>query len=212
MRTLVLCDDGWHPAHTARRGLHPLEDHGWEFDWIEHADSWSAERMRAYPAVILTKMNHVSATDQRPWVTEEVQKAFADYVHPGNGLLVIHSGSAGYDQLTTLRGLMGGVFREHPPQCPVTVEPRAGHYLSTGSAAFTAVDEHYFMDLDDDQADVFLTTVSEHGTQPGGWTRTVGAGRVCVLTPGHNVDVWLHPSYQTVIQNTLRWCHGVALG
>lgn len=212
MRTLVLSDDGWHPARTARRGLRPLEDRGLEFDWIEHADGWSAERMRAYPAVILTKMNHVSATDQRSWVTEEVQKAFVDYVHGGQGLLVIHSGSAGYDQWTALRGLIGGVFREHPTQCPVTVEPRAGHHLTAGGAAFTAVDEHYLMDLDDDQADVFLTTVSEHGTQPGGWTRTPGAGRVCVLTPGHNVDVWVHPSYQAIIQNTLRWCHGVALG
>jgi type 1 glutamine amidotransferase len=183
-----------------------------EFDWIEHADGWSSERMRAYPAVILTKMNHASATDQRPWVTEEVQRAFADYVHQGNGLLVLHSGSAGYDQLTVLRGLMGGVFREHPPQCPVKVEPRAGHHLTVESEAFTVVDEHYMMDLDDDQADVFLMTVSEHGTQPGGWTRTFGAGRICVLTPGHNLDVWLHPSYQAIIHNTLRWCHGVALG
>ena len=45
-----------------------------------------------------------------------------------------------------------------------------------------------------------------HGTQPGGWTRQEGAGRVAVLTPGHNVEVWLHPSYQTLIGNALRWC------
>ena len=50
--------------------------------------------------------------------------------------------------------------------------------------------------LDDTEADVFMTATSEHGTQPGGWTRTEGAGRVCMLTPGHNVEVWLHPSYQ----------------
>ena len=205
MRTLVLCDDYYHPARTPRMGLGPLEDRGWEFDWIEHADGWSAERLHAYPAVIFTKMNHVSATDQRPWVTEEVERAFLNYVRQGHGLLVIHSGSAGYEQLMVLRGLMGGVFTRHPPQCPVTVEPHAGHHLTAGGAAFTVVDEHYFMELDDDQADVFLTAVSEHGTQPGGWTRTVGAGRVCVLTPGHNVEVWLHPSYQVIIHNTLRW-------
>ena len=205
MRTLVLCDDYYHPARTARMGLGPLEERGLEFDWIEHADGWSAERMHAYPAVILTKMNHASATDQRPWVTEEVQTAFLDYVRQGSGLLVIHSGSAGYEQLTVLRGLMGGVFTRHPPQCPVTVEPRAGHHLTVGAAAFTMVDEHYFMELDDDQADVFLTTTSEHGTQPGGWTRIEGAGRVCLLTPGHNLEVWLHPSYQAIIQNALCW-------
>jgi type 1 glutamine amidotransferase len=207
MRTLVICDDYYHPARVPRAGLAPLEARGFTFDWIEHASEWSAERMRAYPAVIFTKMNHVSAADQQPWVTEEVQDAFVDYVRQGNGLLVIHSGSAGYENMPALRGLMGGVFTRHPPQCPVTVEPRGEHHLTSGSASFTMVEEHYFMELDDEGADVFLTTVSEHGSQPGGWTRSAGAGRVCMLTPGHNVEVWLHPSYQAVVENSLRWCH-----
>jgi type 1 glutamine amidotransferase len=62
------------------------------------------------------------------------------------------------------------------------------------------------MDLDDAQADVFLAARSEHGVQPGGWTRTEGSGRVCVLTPGHNLEVWLHPAYQALILNGLQWC------
>ena len=98
----------------------------------------------------------------------------------------------------------------HPAQCPVTVEPVAGHPLTQGSVRFTAKDEHYFMALDDTQADVFLTTTSEHGTQPAGWTRTEGGGRVCVLTPGHNVEVWLHPAYQALIRNGLHWCGKVS--
>ena len=206
MRTLVICDDYYHPARVPRAGLAPLEARGFTFDWIEHASEWSAERMRAYPAVIFTKMNHVSAADQQPWVTEEVQDAFRAYVRDGNGLLVIHSGSAEYRELSVLRGVLGGVFASHPPQCPVTVEPRDGHPLTAGSTPFTLVDEHYIMELDDRHADVFLTTTSEHGTQPGGWTRAEGEGRVCVLTPGHNLHVWLHPSYQTLIHNALRWC------
>jgi len=27
-----------------------------------------------------------------------------------------------------------------------------------------------------------------------------------MLTPGHNVEVWLHPSFQTLLDNALRWC------
>ena len=206
MRTLVLCDDYWHPARTPRAGLAPLEDAGFAFDWIEHARDWSAQRMAAYPVVILTKSNNVSSSDRGPWVTDEVQTAFREYVHSGKGLLVIHSGSADYQELPVLRSVLGGVFASHPPQCPVTVVPREGHPLTAGSTPFTLQDEHYMMELDDLQADVFVTTTSEHGTQPGGWTRTEGAGRVCMLTPGHNLPVWLHPSYQTLIHNALRWC------
>jgi type 1 glutamine amidotransferase len=62
------------------------------------------------------------------------------------------------------------------------------------------------MALDDQDADVFLNSESEHGSQPAGWTRVEGAGRVCVLTPGHNLPVWQDASYQTVIANALRWC------
>jgi type 1 glutamine amidotransferase len=208
MRTLVLCDDQWHPAATARAGLGALAGSGFEFDWIEDAGEWSAERMASYPLVVLTKANNVSSADHRPWVTEEAQQAFLEYVRAGNGLLVVHSGSAGYQQLPVLRGLLGGVFRLHPPQCQVTVEPRAGHPLTAGSAPFTLKDEHYFMDMDDTTVNLFLTTNSEHGAQPGGWTRSVGAGRVCVLTPGHNLEVWLHPAYQALLGNALRWCAG----
>src|SRR3954454_9445800 len=129
MRTLVICDDYWHPARTARAGLGALQNGGFEFDWVEHAGEWSAERMAEYPLVVLTKANNISATDQQPWVTEAVEQAFFDYVPAGRAVRRIHSGTAGYAQMPVLRGLLGGVFISHPPQCLVTVEPRATHPL-----------------------------------------------------------------------------------
>jgi type 1 glutamine amidotransferase len=207
MRALVLCDDYWHPAAVAREGLDTLQAKGeFAFDWIEDANEWSAEKMSGYPVVVLVKSNNVSAADQTQWMTSEVENAFLQYVRGGKGLLVVHSGSAGYKETPVLRALMGGVFDHHPPQCEVTVQPQKGHPLTAGSAPFTVVDEHYHMLLDDDEADVFLTTTSEHGPQPGGWTRAEGAGRVCMLTPGHNVEVWLEPSFQVLLGNALRWC------
>lgn len=203
---LVLCDDKWHPAAVARSGLAALGNGELSFDWIEDARDWSAQRMANYPLTLLVKANNVSSTDTTPWMTDHVQATFLDYVRRGNGLLAIHNGTAGYLDAGMLRGLLGGVFVRHPPQCPVTVEPRSGHPLTAGSAPFTLKDEHYFMALDDAEADLFLTTTSQYGTRAGGWTRNEGKGRVCVLTPGHNVEVWLHPAYQALIRNALRWC------
>ena len=206
MKTLVLCDDYWHPARVPRAGLGSLAGTALIFDWIENAREWSPETMQRYPLVILTKSNNISATDRSGWMTDTVQAAFLDYVRKGNGLLAIHSGTAEYDQKHVLRRLLGGVFSFHPEQCPVTVTPYPKHPLAAGSAPFTLKDEHYFMALDDPQADVFVTTTSEHGEQPGGWRREEGAGRVAVLTPGHNLEVWLHPSFQILVFNSLRWC------
>ncbi len=206
MRVLVLCDDEWHPARIPRAGLGALKQDEFAFDWIENAHDWSAGRMASYPLVILTKSNHVSSSNHSGWVTDDVQKEFADHVRNGNGLLAIHSGTAGYEQMPVLRSLLGGVFTHHPEQCPVTMTPRIGHPFVEGTSSFTLKDEHYFMTLDDPQADVFLTTCSEHGEQPGGWRRTEGLGRVAVLTPGHNLEVWLHPGFQALMINSLRWC------
>lgn len=206
MKILVLCDDYWHPARVPREGLGAIKEPEFTFDWIENARDWSAEQMAAYPLVILTKSNNTSAMDQTGWMTDAVQAAFADYVRQGNGLLAIHSGTADYDQMPVLRSLLGGVFNHHPVQCPVTIVPYEGHPLCTGCEPFTLQDEHYFMTMDDPKVDVFMTTKSKHGEQPGAWRRTESAGRVAVLTPGHNVEVWLHPFFQSLLLNVLRWC------
>ncbi|MEM7134100.1 MAG: ThuA domain-containing protein [Chloroflexota bacterium] len=206
MQTLVLCDDSAHPAALTRDGLMGLGDCGYEFDWQEDPNDWSAEGMSQYSLVIFSKANNTSLTDSSPWATEETGAAFANYVNQGNSILFLHSGTALYNDSPSLCHLMGGIFVGHPAQCPVTVEPQKGHPLTAGSSAFTDKDEHYQMEMNDPNVDLFLNTTSEHGTQPGGWTRTQGTGRVCVLTPGHNLPIWHHPSYQALLRNSLGWC------
>jgi type 1 glutamine amidotransferase len=70
---------------------------------------------------------------------------------------------------------------------------------------FTVRDEHYIMAFEGSPAEVFLHSRSEHGVQPAGWTRNADGGRVCVLTPGHNEEVWRHPSFQKLLSNSLCW-------
>jgi type 1 glutamine amidotransferase len=208
MKILVLCDDFWHPARVPQAGLKPLEAEGYSFDWMTDATGWTERAMSQYAVVILTKSNNISSLNVEPWMNPEVEKAFVNYVRSGKGLLVIHSGSAGYQNTPELRALIGGVFLQHPPQCPVTIEPVTQNSLTNMVEGFTVQDEHYHMSLDARDADVFLTARSEHGTQPAGWTRRERLGRVCMLTPGHNVEVWLHPSYQQQIRNALVYCTG----
>jgi hypothetical protein len=228
MKALVLCNDTWHPAAVPRQGLARLAQEGFECEWLEELPAfgggpgavsegngsgrqvddptWLTRRLEAVPLFILTKSNNASAADPRPWAGPTVAQALLEYVRVGGGLLVIHSGAAGYAETPALRGLLGGVFTHHPPQCPVTYAPLAGHPLTMAPLEpFTLTDEHYFMALDDPHAAIFLTSASEHGEQPAGWTRTEGAGRVCLLTPGHNLEVWLHPTFQALLRRALDW-------
>ncbi len=205
MRILVCCDDKWHPAAVPRAGLAPLTEQGFEFDWLEDGAAWSTIRRDHYDVIVLAKANNISAADPTPWMSEAVQADLMQYVQAGKGLLALHSGTAGYSGATVLRALLGGVFLRHPPQCQVTVTPSADP-LTAGVEPFTERDEHYFMAVDNAAVETFLHTHSEHGVQPGGWRRYEGAGRVCVLTPGHNLPVWLQPAFQRLLSNTLRWC------
>jgi type 1 glutamine amidotransferase len=204
LRILALCDDAWHPAEVVQRGLGALADSPFAFEFVTHGGEWSPARMAEFPLVIVAKANHLGATDQKPWLTAETQSAFRNFVLSGGGVLFVHAGVC-YKDLPEMRGVAGGAFLRHPDQCPVAVEPKAGHRLTVGVQPFTEQDEHYFMVLDDAQADVFLHTRSAHGVQPAGWTRHEGGGRVCVLTPGHNLEVWLHPEFQKLLLNALCW-------
>ena len=56
------------------------------------------------------------------------------------------------------------------------------------------------MNMTDDNANVFIYTTSKNGNQPGGWTKEDGKGRICVITPGHNLEVWLNEHFQIILR------------
>ncbi|HEV2435870.1 MAG TPA: ThuA domain-containing protein [Verrucomicrobiae bacterium] len=205
IKALVSSGDEWHSTEMVRSGLTSLADPGFNFTFLDDDTAWSAARLNGFQLVVLTKTNMISPQDKRPWLTVDSDAAFRDFVRRGSGLVAVHGGIAGYNKLPAMRGIIGGAFLLHPPQCLVTIEPKSGHPLTSGIEPFTVADEHYQVTLDDPRADVFLHSRSEHGLQPAGWTRAEGEGRVCVLTPGHNPGVWLHPYFQILLRNALRW-------
>jgi type 1 glutamine amidotransferase len=205
LRVLVICEDAWHPAETIRRGLSPLEKQGFDFEFLEGGAKLSAEVLRKFSVAVLAKANMISATDNRQWLTLNSKATVQDYLRCGGGLLIIHGGTCRYGELPVMRRAMGGAFLSHPPECAVTLEPKTSHALVRGVETFTVCDEHYMMTFEGSEDGVFLHSRSEHGVQPAGWTRTEGNGRVCVLTPGHNLEVWLQPSFQKLLSNALCW-------
>lgn len=203
-RALVFCEDAWHSGALVREGLNALTDPPLSFEFIARSDQFSPTLFKDFPVVVVAKANHLSATDQRPWLTAETQSAFRSFVQAGGGLFLIHGGVC-YRDLAEMREVTGGAFLSHPEACPVRIHPKVGHPLVVNVETFSVQDEHYVMALDAKEVEVFLRSRSEHGTQPAGWIRTQGEGRVCALTPGHNREVWLHREYQTLIRNGLVW-------
>ena len=104
----------------------------------------------------------------------------------------------------------GSDYVGHPPQCGVTVRPSGTHPVTAGISPFTVRDEHYMIDVFAPDAKVILTSSSdtEAGTQTAGYVRTMGKGRFCCLTPGHNLAVYEMADFLKLLRQAIRWCAG----
>jgi type 1 glutamine amidotransferase len=225
MRVLLICDDYWHPGQVPIDGVAPLREQGFQFDTISNANDFKSETLSEYPVVLLVKSDQVSQADNASWKTEAVQKAFIAYVENGGGLLAVHSGTVPSKVNSGLELLLGCRFTGHPEACPVTVQPLKPHPVTEGVGMFCEKDEHYRLEILSPDVDILIASYSAaQGTPekykedpgkntpasicPAGCVRTQGKGRVCVLTPGHLLPVWLNPNFQRTLSNALRWCGG----
>lgn len=225
MKVLLICDDYWHPGKTAVEGIEPLKQNGFEFDIIFNANDFTADMLKNYPVVIMCKSDEISQSDKQPWKTEEIQKAFVDYIEGGGGLVAVHSALVQGKNTKALDNLIGCRFLGHPNNCPVTVQSVKPHPVTEGVEQFIETDEHYMIEITSPDADVLLASYSpQQGEEskrqeepyfnspsaiyPAGYVRTQGSGRVCVLTPGHLTAVWLNPQFQKLLSNALNWTSG----
>ena len=223
INVLLLCDDYWHPGSVPSEGIKPLEEKGFKFDVIFNADEFKPDMLKNYPAVMLCKSNQKSQGDEAPWMTDDIQKAFVDYVESGGGLVAVHNATVPSETSLVMSKLMGCKFTFHPKDCPVLVSPLKPHPVTAGVNSFTEIDEHYRLEILADDVEIIMASYSpEQGSESkfeedpyhntiewlgaAGLIRTQGKGRVCTLTPGHLLPVWLNPEFQKILENALTWC------
>ena len=225
MKVLLLCDDHYHPGDVPTNGVKPLEAKGFSFDVISDATNFDAANLKNYDCVIMSKCDHISKENNGSWKTTAVQQAFVDYVEAGGGFVVTHNGTVKGENTEIIDRLAGCTFANHPNNCPVTFTPLKPHPITAGVESFVSVDEHYRLDILADDIDILAASyapamgdVEKYATEPyfncpeciapSAYVRTQGKGRIAVLTPGHDVEVWLNPNFQTLLTNTLHWCAG----
>ncbi|MCL2186455.1 MAG: ThuA domain-containing protein [Treponema sp.] len=227
MKVLLICDDYHHPAQIPIDGTAPLEKCGFQFDIITNANDFSSHTFKSllekYPVVLLCKLDEISSADRQSWKNERIQKTFIDYVENGGGLTAVHSGIVQGKNTDALDRLIGCRFAGHPNECPVTVHAIKPHPVTEGVNPFCEVDEHYRVEIISPDADILLASYSAaQGEEskykeepyyncpaaicPAGFVRTQGKGRICVLTPGHKLEVWHNVNFQRLLMNALNWC------
>ena len=217
-RILVICGDFYHSKEVIKRGLGSFlfEPEEYEIDYMVDAKaSLTLEMLETYDLTMICKGNHVAPHDQGPWleegVTEVNAKEFEEYVRKGKGLMIIHAGLF-FDKKsnTDYVELVGGIFVTHPQRCDVEIKVTSKHPIMNGVEDFMIRDEHYEIELcGENEGILFYTHSGVGGVQVGGYTKSIGTGRICVLTPGHIVEVWQNPMFQKLVSNSMEWCMNI---
>jgi len=202
IKVLVICDDIYHHEEIIKGGLDFLQGEC----GLDYALDMTDKQLSDYSVVIFAKDNIKSKSNTEKWLTQDIEKQFEDYINNGGGMIFLHAGAVICRESAILKNIAGCAFESHPEQCVVDFNITAQHIITSGASDFAEKDEHYFIDFIATDAEIFLESKSEHGTQPAGYSRIHGKGRVCTLTPGHNLNVFENPQYQKMIRNAVYWC------
>lgn len=197
MKVLIICNDQSCSQNLEKKGLNFLDTiHNTE--WICNSKDLISMDFNDYNLIILAK-------SVKGWMTPEIENNFIDFVNNGGSLLVMHLGTIGYKKNCRFSTLLGGIYNHNTSECLVRYQPAQNHELTKEVISYHFIDEHYFVDLIQNDLDVFLYSESDHGVQPAGWRRTQGSGKVTVLTSGHNKSVWESFNNRNLIDNIVKW-------
>lgn len=215
MKILVIAGDYWHPIEVIKRGITKmgLDSQRYEFDFVEDAkDIVTSDFLMEHDVVVFAKSNVITAWNDAPMFEKDngalSVSDYRSYVEKGGALLCLHAGNAEtLEKTPEWCEFVGNYFITHPARCEVTVYPEKDHPITTGVENFSEVDEQYIIGGIAEDADVFLKSDSTMGgTQVAGYTRMIGKGKLCVITPGHTISVWQNKSFIKMFVNAMEWC------
>ncbi|KQO65000.1 ThuA domain-containing protein [Curtobacterium sp. Leaf261] len=201
--------DGHAPVEGTDRFLDFLRGSGFDVRVEDSPAVYADASVMADVDLVLQSVTMSSATD------EQVAGLRAA-VERGTGLVGWHGGIAdSFRASAEYLQLIGGQFVAHP-DAPVQhsidmTDLGHEHPITAGLDDFTLDTEQYWV-LSDDLNDVLATTThtargqwARAVTVPAVWTRAWGAGRIVVVTPGHDVQILDHPSVRSMIERGVLW-------
>jgi type 1 glutamine amidotransferase len=159
--------------------------------------------------VIISKMNPYKDSEgvEREWLSGDLESKLIDFVKQGGSLLLWHSGLYGYKITGNFVAMLGGHFRHRPPKpLMVRYQSVADTLITQQEQSIEIMDEHFLMDCDLDEVQVFLNSVSEGGNSPAGWYREFGNGKVICITAPHPSDTPGSEQLNQIIYRCIRWC------
>jgi glyoxylase-like metal-dependent hydrolase (beta-lactamase superfamily II)/type 1 glutamine amidotransferase len=215
---LVLIGDHYHPPAYIPPSLEPVfQKIGMPAQFIYDVTKLNARNLKGIRLLVILRdgMNWPEPGGKNVfWMTEEQEKAIAEFVSNGGGFLSLHNSTALRrldDKPSLYRDVLGSSYNGHGPgdeKFNVRVV-NSDHPITRGVKDYVAVDERHTPIIHADDITLLMEAVSGDKTSVNGYVRTYGKGRVCHLANGHNLEVLTNPEMQKLMANAALWCCGI---
>jgi len=212
---LVLIGDHYHPPAYIPPSLEPVfQKIGMPARFIYDVTKLNARNLKDIRLLVILRdgMNWPEPGGKNVfWMTEEQEKAIAEFVSNGGGFLSLHNSTALRqldDKPSLYRDVLGSSYNGHGPgdeKFNVRVV-NSEHPITRGVKDYVAIDERHTPIIHADDITLLMEAVSGDKTSVNGYVRTYGKGRVCYLANGHNLDVLTNPEMQKLMANAALWC------
>jgi type 1 glutamine amidotransferase len=210
---LVLIGDQPHEPDHLEEGLRPVFDATGVVPHFTVDVNALSETNLAMVQLLVILRDGLQRPERDPrkntiWMTPEQQRAVAAYVENGGAFLNLHNSMGLYPPDGPYLKLVGGRYIGHGPLERFRVEVvDPDHPVTRGVQAFFVADEQHTPPFDEGRVHLLLRNRSDDGkTAAAGWVREPGRGRLCHLANGHTREALLHPMYQRLLRNAVRWC------
>jgi type 1 glutamine amidotransferase len=157
----------------------------------------------------MDKENRINPEDEavRLWMTPDIENQITSYVANGGSFFAWHTGLSSYVQKGKFVSMLKGSFRFHPSiNKPVKYITKQNDFFDISPVAFEVMDEHYFVECDLQNTNVFMYSESADGASVAGWAHNFGKGRVCCITPTHRLEGLTNPEFLKLLGKTVKWC------
>jgi type 1 glutamine amidotransferase len=209
-KALLLLGGIWHDFEGFQKSIVDLlEPGGWEIEatyQMERLHRLEHDQVDLLISYTCLGKHREGYDDSGPeGLSQEQIAAWTNWVQQGGGVLAVHSATVLGTSDASLAKLLGGAFIEHPPQFTFTVYPLSrSHAITHGIEAFSIRDEFYIQQVEPDVM-VHMVAVDRGVAHPMVWSKSQGKGKVAYLAPGHGGEVWYHPAYQKLVEQTVDW-------
>ena len=160
--------------------------------------------------VLLSNWNGFGGNKPAPW-SDELKKAYVDFVRKGGGHVVVHAGSSSFYDWNDYHAICLAIWKDgtghkNPHEFKVRIKDTS-HPVTRNLESLTLSDELWFKPSVQSNAVVLAESYSQHtgNWEPTAFAGQFGKGRCFTLLLGHNEVFMQQSGFKTLLIAGVEW-------